>query len=72
VQGQALVVDRAGRAGEVEDHVHGLLKKKRLGEVVLNEPKISTVLDVLNVLERPGIEVVNTDDPISVAKKEVT
>ena len=72
VEGQAQVVDGARRAGEVKDHVHGLLEKEWLGEVVLNEPKIRTIPDVLNVLERAGIEVVNTDDPISVAQKEVT
>jgi hypothetical protein len=72
VEGQALVVDRTGRTGEVEDHVHGLLEKQRLGEVMVNEPKVRTVLEVLNVLERAGIEVVDTDDPISVVKKEIT
>jgi hypothetical protein len=72
VQGQALVVDRAGRAGQVEDDVYRLLEEEWLGEVVLNEPKIRTVLDMLNVLERAGIEVVNTDDPISLATKKVT
>jgi hypothetical protein len=39
---------------------------------MVNEPKVRTVLEVLNVLERAGIEVVDTDDPISVVKKEIT
>ena len=72
MQGQAEVVDRAGRAGQVEHDVHGLLEKERLGEVVVDEVKIRAVLNVLNVLERASIEVVDTDDPISITKQKVT
>ena len=56
----------------MEDDVHGLLEKERLGEVVVNEPKVRAVPDVLNVLERPCVEVVDTDDPLPIGKQEVT
>jgi hypothetical protein len=72
VQGQALIVDGAGRTRQVEDEVYGLLEKERLRDVVMNEPKVRAVLDVPDVLQRPCVEVVDTDDPTSFGKKEVT
>ena len=61
MQGQPLVVDWARGTGEVEDNVHGLLEKKRLGEVVVNEPKIRAVPDVLNVPRGSCRRTVDTD-----------
>ena len=72
VQGQAVVVDRAGRARQVEDDVHRLLEEERFGEVVVDEAKVRAVPDVLDVLERPRVEVVDAHDSTSFGKKEVT
>jgi hypothetical protein len=71
VQRQALVVDGAGRAGQVVDDVYRLIEKEGLGEIVMNEVEVRTVLQVLDVLERPRVEVVDTDNAIPFAEKEV-
>jgi hypothetical protein len=39
---------------------------------VVDELKIRAVPDVLNVLERPGVEVVDADDTIPVPEEEIT
>src|SRR5439155_22786079 len=71
VQGQAQVVDRAGRAGEVKDEVDRLLDEPGLREVVVDEDEVGAVLDVLDVLQRAGVEVVDADDAVPLAQEVV-
>ena len=51
VQWQALIVDRARRAREVEDDVQRLVETQGLDEVLIHEGEISAGVDVLDVLE---------------------
>ena len=68
VQRQAQVVDRAGRAGEVVDEVDAPVDLEMLGHVVIEEDEVA-VADVLDVLERAGVEVVDADDPHSLGEE---
>ena len=70
VQRQPQVVDRARRRGEVIDEVDRLVDEERLGEVVLDE-EVAVVADVLDVLQRPRVEVVDADHAVTLAEKVV-
>ena len=70
VQRQAQVVDRARRRGHVVDEVDLLLDEQRLGDVVLEEPELGR-LDVLDVLQRAGVEVVDADHPVALVEQVV-
>jgi hypothetical protein len=64
VQRQAQVVDRRGRGGEVVDEVHRLLDEERLDDVVVEVDELGDP-DVLDVRERPRLEVVHADDAVT-------
>ena len=70
VQGQARVVDRAGRAGEVVDEVDGPVDPHEFGQIVVDELELG-LADVLDVLERPRIEVVDADHAVSLLEQEL-
>ncbi len=59
---QAQVVDRAGGAREVEDEVDRLVDLEMPRQIVVQEDK-ALAAEVLDVLERSGLEVVHADDP---------
>ncbi len=61
VQGQSRIVDRAGRAGQVEDEIDVLVELDVVGHVVIEEDE-AVVADVLDVLQVAGVEVVDADD----------
>ena len=66
---EAEVVDRARRGGEVEHRVDGLLDRDELDAVVV--PEVERVAaQALDVLEAPGVEVVEADD-VPVAGEQV-
>src|SRR4051812_40796258 len=68
VERQPRVVDRAGRRCEVVDEVDGLLDIDRLDDVLVREDEV-LVADVVDVLERPGVQVVDADHPVSLAEQ---
>ena len=70
VQRQPQIVDRARGRGEVVDEVDRLLDEQRLGEVVLDERELRRA-DVVDVLQRPGVEVVDADHPVAVGEQMV-
>ena len=70
VQRQAVVVDRAGRAGQMEHVVDALLDVDVLDDVDVAEREV-VVADVLDVLERAGVEVVQADDPVPLVQQVV-
>ena len=68
---QPLIIDWARRACEVEDDVDGFLETKGLGEIVIDEDEVSAVLDVLDVLQRAGVEVVDAKDDVALGEQKV-
>jgi hypothetical protein len=48
----------------VIDDIDVLVDEERLGQVVVDEVEVAA-LDVPDVLERPGVEVVDADDSVS-------
>jgi hypothetical protein len=54
----------------VVDTVDVLVEEERLREVVLEEPEVA-VADVLDVLQRAGVEVVDADHPKAVREEAV-
>jgi hypothetical protein len=71
MEGQTLVVDRARRAGEMEDDVDRLVEEEGLREVVVDEAKVLAVIDVLHVLGRARIEVVHAEHSMPVGEEVV-
>ena len=70
LQRQAQVVDRAGRAREVVDEVDRLVDLEMARQVVVEkEEPLATV--VLDVLQRPGLEVVDADDAVLALEERV-
>jgi hypothetical protein len=61
VEREPHVVDRARERGEVVDEVERLVDRDRLAHVVVQERE-RVVAQALDVGERPGLEVVETDD----------
>jgi hypothetical protein len=70
VQRQAQVVDRGGGGGEVVDEVHRLLNGVGLDDVRLEVEELG-IADVLDVVQRPRLEVVHADDPMSAGEQLV-
>ena len=68
VQRQPQVVDRAGRRGEVVDEVDVLGDVDVLDDVDVAEVE-GRVADVLDVLQRAGLEVVDADHPVPLAEQ---
>ncbi len=68
VQRQPQVVDRAGRRGEVVDEVDVLGDLDLAGDVDVAELE-GRVADVLDVLQRAGLEVVDADHPVPLAEQ---
>ena len=64
VERQPRVVDRAGRRGHVEDEVDRLVDLVVLGDVEHQELEVGAA-DVLDVGQRPGLEVVDADHAIA-------
>ena len=64
VQRQARVVDRARRRGEVVDEVDRVVEEERLGDVAVQRDE-ARVVDVLDVLQRPRVEVVDADHAVA-------
>jgi hypothetical protein len=54
----------------VVDEVDVLLDEERLRQVVVDEDEVP-VPDVLEVLKRPGVEVVDADDPVLLREQVV-
>ena len=70
VQRQAQVVDRRRRRGEVVDEVDRLVDEVRLDDVALEEHELGHA-DVLDVAQRPRLEVVDADDAVAAAQELV-
>jgi hypothetical protein len=70
VQRLPQVVDRARERREVEDDVDGLVEIDVLDEVVVDEGE-GVVTDVLEVLERARLEVVETENAITLPEQVV-
>jgi hypothetical protein len=71
VQGQALAVDRARRARQVVDDVDLLIGEERLRQVVVHEEKVRAPVDVLDVLQRASVEVVDTQHAVPAGEQVV-
>ena len=69
-QRQPQVVDRARRAGQVIDDVDRLVDREMIRDVVIHEDEI-VAAQVLDVLKRPGLQVVEANDSVSVAGKRI-
>jgi hypothetical protein len=54
----------------VIDEVDRLLDEERLGQVVLDEA-VGVRVDVLDVLQRSGVEVVDADHPVALGQQVV-
>jgi hypothetical protein len=65
---QAEIVDRAGGARKVEDEVDRLVNLDVLDQVMIEEEE-SLVTDVLDVLERARVEVVDAKDAMSLLEE---
>ncbi len=68
LQGEPQIVDRARRAGEVVDEIERLVDLDVVREVVRQEDE-RVPTQVLDVGERPGLEIVDADDAM-VAREE--
>ena len=64
------VVDGARERGEMEDVVDGLVEPDRLDHVVVDERERVVAL-VGDVLQRPGLEVVDADDPMPLLEQVI-
>jgi hypothetical protein len=71
VQREPRVVDGARRACEVENEVDGLLEEEGLCEIVVEGLELRLVRDVLDVLERAGVEVVDADDTVPLGEQVI-
>ena len=69
-QRQPQVVDRARGAREVIDEIDGLRDLEMRSDVVIDEHE-AVAPEVLDVLERAGLEVVDADDPAAVGDEGV-
>ena len=67
---QAEIVDRARRACQVVHDVDGLGDLEMLRDVVVQEHE-ALAPEMLHVLERAGLEIVDADDPVAVGDEEV-
>src|SRR3954452_8157422 len=65
VQRQARVVDRAGRRGHVVHEIDRLVDVVVRRDVRLDEAEVVAVLDVRDVVEIAGLEVVHADDAVA-------
>jgi hypothetical protein len=70
VQREARVVDRTRRRCEVVDEVDFVVQEHRLGEV-RHQEREGGIADVLDVLERAGVEVVEADHPVALGQKVI-
>src|ERR671921_2290769 len=70
VQRQPQVVDRGRRRGEVVDEVDVLVDEVRRDDVALPEDELGHA-DVLDVVQRPRLEVVDADDAVATAQELV-
>src|SRR6266542_4355568 len=71
VQRLAEVVDRAGERRQVVDDVHGLVDLQVLDHVVVDEAE-GIIAQVLEVLERAALEVVDADHAVARLKQVLT
>ena len=71
VQRKAQVVDGRSGRGEVVDVVDGLLDEVRVDDVDVEVDEALAVADVLDVGERPGLEVVGADDAVRTCEQLV-
>jgi hypothetical protein len=71
VQRQAQIVDRRGRRGEVVDEVEGLIHVVGVDDVEVEVDEALAVADVLDVRQRPRLQVVHADDPVSAREQLV-
>jgi hypothetical protein len=55
----------------VENEVDGLLEEEGLGEIVVQGLELRLVRDVLDVLERAGVEVVDADDTVPLGEQVI-
>ena len=70
LQRQAQVVDRAGGAREVVDEVDRLVDPDPVDDVLVHERE-AIVPEVLDVLERARLEVVDADHPVALLDQVV-
>ena len=70
VQRQPRVVDRARRRRHVVDEVDPLVDLVVACDVEMLEPEV-VALQVLDVVERAGVEVVDADDPVAAVEQVV-
>ena len=70
LQRQAEVVDRARRARQVEDEVDRLVDPDPVDDVLVQERE-PVVAQVLDVLERARLEVVDADHPVPLLEQVV-
>ena len=64
------VVDGARQGGQVEDVVDRAVDMDRVDDVVVQKRKLVT-LDVGDVLQRAGVEVVDADHPVPLGQQVV-
>ena len=69
LEGEAIVVDRAGRRRKVEDHVH--LHQRRSRHVRLDEGEARVAGQAGDVLARTGHQVVQAGDGVSVGDQAI-
>ena len=55
----------------MEDDVDRFLEEQWLGQVVVDEDEVAPVLDVLDVVKRARVDVVDTDDAIGRSEQVV-
>ena len=67
---EAQVVDRRCRRGEVVDEVDRLVDEVGLGDVDVEMDELGGA-DVLDVLERPGVEVVHAEHPVTLREQRI-
>jgi RNase P/RNase MRP subunit p29 len=70
LQRQAQVVDRAGRAGQVVDEINWLLDLEVARQVEVEKEELLASV-VLDVLQRPRLEVVDTDHAVAAPEERV-
>ena len=70
VERKAQVVDGARKRGEVEDDVDRLVDRDVLDDVVVEEDE-GVVADVVEVRERPGLEVVEAQHPVAALEERL-
>ena len=65
------IIDRAGRAGEMQDVVDRPVDLDRLGDVVLDELEPRVVEERRDVAARAGQQVVDADDLVAVVEESL-